>query len=247
MILNSLKEFAQKKAHNRKVIDVRIGLCYTVSLLDNGSAGVAFTFRSDIPPGCTCGEKSLSGENASDIVDLITSSDLLERTVGIATANALINDFNDDFIVGDTLEILNPERDDIVGMVGYFGPLVPVLKKKVKELKIFEKVPEKAQDVYPEKKALELLPSCTMAIITSTAIINQTFESLAEVSQGCRKIALVGSSTPLAKEVFKPYGVNILSGIIITEPLAILQIVSECGGTRHFKGHVKKVNAICNP
>lgn len=246
MLLKLLKDCALKKIHDTKVIDARIGLCYTAVLLDNGSCGVAYTFRDEIPQGCLFREKPLAGEVASRLIEGIASSDLLERTIAVAAANALINDENDDLIGGDTLDVLSPEEDDIVGMVGYFGPFVPILKQRVKELRIFEKVPEKAVGLYPEKMAYELLPSCSVAIITSTSIINQTFEPLAEAARNCRKVALVGSSTPLATEAFEPYGVDLLSGIVITKPKEILRVVSECGGTRHFRGHVKKVNAVCS-
>jgi uncharacterized protein (DUF4213/DUF364 family) len=55
---------------------------------------------------------------------------------------------------------------------------------------------------------------------------------------------LVGSTTPLADGLFGRYGISILSGILVTGPQEILRIVSECGGTRHFRGNVKKVNLL---
>ncbi|MBN2468058.1 MAG: hypothetical protein JXD19_07900, partial [Deltaproteobacteria bacterium] len=41
---------------------------------------------------------------------------------------------------------------------------------------------------------------------------------------------------------FRPFGVTLLSGIIVTDPPAILRTISEGGGMRMFKGHIKKVN-----
>lgn len=248
-LVGLLREHVQKKALERTVIDVRIGLCYTAVLLDSGSAGVAFTFRREVPSGCCdCfkGGRPLVGKKASDIIAHITSPDLLERTVGIAVANALINENDERFIEGDTLELLAPDSDDRVGMVGYFGPLVPALKAKVKKLFVFEKVPQNSENVLPEETAYEMLPSCSIAIITSTALANLTLEKLLAASKNCRKIVLVGASTPLAKEIFRPFGVTILSGVIITDPRAILRVVSEGGGMRNFKGHIKKVNLLCN-
>jgi uncharacterized protein (DUF4213/DUF364 family) len=249
MILSSLKDYVHEKALSRTVADVRIGLCYTAVLLDNGAAGVAYTFRHDIPPGRTCCFQRagpLAGKKADEITQHITSPDLLERTVGIATANALININRDEFIEGDTLKQLKPGKDDVVGMVGYFGPIVPKLKAAVKELFIFEKVSGRSEEVYPEVKAFEMLPSCTVAIITSTTLINGTLGKLLEASKNCKKVALVGASTPLAKKVFGSFGIDILSGAIITDPPAILQIVSEGGGMRSFKGLIRKVNLVCN-
>ena len=235
-------------AGDERIQEVRVGLCYTAVLLESGKAGLAYTFRGEIPPGCISRERPFAGERASTVLDLVTSSDLLDRTVGIATANALINRAQEGLFGGDALEILSPAPDDIVGMVGYFGPFVPVLESKVKELRIFEKVPQKAAGVfrglYPEEKAYEMLPSCTVAIITATSLINETFHPLAEAAASCRKTVLVGSSTPLAGDLFRLYGITLLSGILVTGPQDILRIVSECGGTRHFRDHVKKVNLL---
>ena len=52
MILQHLREYAQERAQEKVVADVRIGLCYTAVLLDDGSAGVAYTFKEALPPGC---------------------------------------------------------------------------------------------------------------------------------------------------------------------------------------------------
>ncbi|MBN2324708.1 MAG: DUF364 domain-containing protein [Spirochaetes bacterium] len=244
MILKELRRYAESEAGNERISDVRIGLCYTAVRLESGKTGVAYTFREKIPPGCISRERPFAGEPVSSVLKLITSADLLERTVGIAAVNALVNRKREGLVEGDALEILSPKEDDVVGMVGFFGPFVPILKQSVRELRIFEKVPKKAEGLYPEKAAYELLPSCSVAIITATSLINETFEPLAEAAARCRKTMLVGSSTPLAGDLFGRYGINVLSGIIVTGPEEILRIVGECGGTRHFRGNVKKVNQL---
>ncbi len=245
-VLGLLKEQVREAAQQRTVTDVRIGLTYTAVLLDNGSAGVAYTFRREILSGC-CSlqtDRPFAGKQAAEIIEHITSQDLLARTVGIAAANALINQEKQGLTTGDMLELLQPGPQDVVGMVGYFGPLVPVLQEKTKKLYVFEKTPVTAEEVFPEEQAVEMLPRCSTAIITSTTLINQTLDSLLEASANCAKIALVGPSTPLDLAVFEPLGVqvHIVSGVIITNPQAILQVVSEGGGMRRFKGHIKKVN-----
>ena len=131
-------------------------------------------------------------------------------------------------------------------MVGYFAPLVQKLKQKVKKIYIFENTDRQTKEkLYPAEKAFELLPSCTTAIITSTALINQTMEGLLKSAQNCNKTALVGASTPLCSKVFTPFSATILSGVIITNPPAVLQIVSEAGGMKNFKGFIDKVNYTC--
>lgn len=247
MIFEVLKKTALKRAERRTVADVRIGICYTAVMLDNGSTGLAYTFRHDIPHGCASfqGNVPLAGKTAEELLGFLDSSDLLIRTVGIAVMNALFNTENKAFIKGDVLELLKPGKEDVVGMVGYFGPLVAPLKKVAGELNIFEKEGEKALDIYPEEKAFEMLPLCSKVIITSTSLINLTLEKLLEASRNCRITALVGSTTPLAVNEFREFGVDLLSGVIVKDPKAIFRVVSESGGVRLFRNYVEKVNAVC--
>ena len=142
MILQQLREYAAGPAHDRIVADVRIGLCYTAVLLDDGSAGVAYTFKEYLPPGCDVfqGKRPVAGKTASATLAYLASPDLLERAVGLATANALINRNREELLAGDILDVLACGTDDRVGMVGYFPPLMPVLKPKVRELLVFESI-----------------------------------------------------------------------------------------------------------
>jgi hypothetical protein len=147
-------------------------------------------------------------------------------------------------VEGDILAVLDCRQDDRVGMVGYFPPLMPVLKQTVKEVLVFEKILEHQPGVYQEDKAPELLPSCSVAIITATALINTTLQLLLEACGNCREIAIVGATTPLAPDIFKPLGVTLLSGILVTDPRGILRQVSEGGGMGSFKGFIRKVNLL---
>ena len=244
MILQQLREYAAGPAHDRAVADVRIGLCYTAVLLDDGSAGVAYTFKECLPPGCDVfqGKRPVAGKTASETLAYLSSPDLLERAVGLATANALINHSRKELVAGDILDVLACGADDRVGMVGYFPPLMPVLKPKVKELLVFEALLKGTPGVYAEDQAAALLPSCTVAIITATTLLNNTLPELLEACRNCRAVAIVGATTPLAPEVFKQQNVTLLSGIVVTNSLGILRQVSEGGGMGSFKGYIEKVN-----
>jgi len=244
MILQQLREYAAGLAHDRTVADVRIGLCYTAVLLDDGSAGVAYTFKECLPPGCDVfqGKRPVAGKTASETLAYLSSPDLLERAVGLATANALINHSREELVTGDILDVLACGTDDRVGMVGYFPPLMPVLKPKVKELLVFEALLKGTPGVYAEDQAAALLPSCTVAIITATTLLNNTLPELLEACRNCRAVAIVGATTPLAPEVFKQQNVTLLSGIVVTNSLGILRQVSEGGGMGSFKGYIEKVN-----
>ncbi|MFH2132306.1 MAG: DUF364 domain-containing protein [bacterium] len=246
MIPEMLKETATEQAGQLTVTDVRIGLSYTAVLLDNGSVGVTMTFRNLLSDGCIVSDSPLIGKKAAHLIDGVDSPELLERTVALATVNAVVNRQKPGIIGGDNLDNLSLTGEDVVGMVGFFGPLVPGIRSQVKTLTIFEKLTDKAPGLYPEEAAFEMLPACTVAIITSTSLVNLTLEKLLSAAVNCRKVVLTGASTPLLPEVFKPYGVDMLSGIIGSNPSALLRVISEGGGMRSFKGHIRKVNMHCH-
>ena len=248
MIADQVREFVLEKGEGKRIADLRIGLGYTSALLNDGKAGVAYTFKESLPDGCSVftGNRPLAGKSIQQVINYIGSPVLLESSVGIAVTNALINREREGEKEGDVLDILKLDKDDRVGMVGFFGPLVAPLKKRVRELTIFERSIRMSKGFFPAEKAAEELPACDIALITSTSLINGTMDSLIDSARKCREIVLLGASTVLAPEIFQPLGVTLLSGVIVTDPPTILQIVSEGGGMRFFKNHIKKVNIRLN-
>jgi uncharacterized protein (DUF4213/DUF364 family) len=228
----------------QSVADVRIGLGYTAALLEDGHAGVAYTFREKASAGCSVfmGKRPLSGRNAVELLDYLGSSQEVESTVGLAVANALGNRPTLDQEEGDILEFLDVRPEDRVGMVGYFGPLVGPLEQQAAELVIFERNASRSSKVLPAEQALERLPGCNVAVITSTSLILGDLDDLLEAAAYCREVALVGASTPLVPGVFAARGVTLLAGVVVTDPPAVLRIVSEGGGMGFFGSSVRKVN-----
>jgi uncharacterized protein (DUF4213/DUF364 family) len=115
------------------------------------------------------------------------------------------------------------------------------LQTQAASLTIFERSSSWTVGVQPADRALDLLPTCSVALITSTALITESLDALLEAAAGCREVALLGPSTPLLPEVFAETPVTWLSGIRI-ENLAQVLLVSEGGGTRTFSPYVQKIN-----
>ena len=251
-VLDKLKSAALAKAGDITVTDVRIGLGYTAVLLDTGSIGLAYTFREKSASGCSVfqGKRPIAGSLVRDILPYLCSRELLERTVGMAAANALFNTVDAGGMPewqrfeGDLLDVLALTKDDRVGMVGFFAPLAPVIRQRAAELIVFEEHMDRADGLTPGARAAELLPTCTVAIITATSIINNSFEQLAAAASSCRAIAVLGPSTPLVPALFRGYGVTHLSGILAENQQQIMRVVSEGGGTRNFMKWSKKINLI---
>ncbi|MBW1705427.1 MAG: DUF364 domain-containing protein [Deltaproteobacteria bacterium] len=243
-IRQKIKEVSLKLAGDIFVTDVRVGLVYTAVLLDNGQVGVAFTFRGESRAGCRVfkGIRPLAGKRASEMLAMFDSADRVESAVALATSNALSNTRNENPLEGDTLEYLDIHPEDDVAMVGYFAPLVPLLKKKANALKIFEQIDLAKGDLLPEKDLYRQLPHCQVAVITSTSIVNHTIDAILDAARTCREVVLLGASTPILPEVFADTPVKILSGVVVTDNEEIMRIVSEGGGMRLFKNYIRKVN-----
>jgi uncharacterized protein (DUF4213/DUF364 family) len=229
-------------ARGESALDVRIGLGYTAVRLESGAAGIAYTFRPGPAGGCAVfrADRPLAGRPASELIACVLSQDPIEAAVGLATANALAARALPEPMAGDVLDALNLLPGDEVGMVGYFGPLVPEVRRRVRALHVFETDPA-GPDILPQEAARRWLPRCQVTLITSTAIINHTLGSLLNWAANCRQVVLLGPSTPLAPEVFQGTPVVLLSGVEVTDPAAVLRAVSEGGGMPAFRGHVRKV------
>ena len=244
-ILQEIVGSIEKKTHNKKVEDLRIGLCYTSVLLSNGQLGLAYTFHSRQSPPCknSLEAGSIKGKDTAEVIRYALSDNLLESSVGLATVNALVNQQIENAIEGDILDVISLNNNDTVGMIGFFGPLIDPIKKSVKKLYIFEeKIIVNSPDVYPSEKTAQILPECDVIIISATTLINKTIDPLLMQANDAREAIILGATTPFLPDVFISKGVTMLSGIKVVDEKRLLRITSEGGGMRDFKGSIKKVS-----
>lgn len=222
-----------------KVKDVRIGLAYTGVLLSDGYGGVACTPLYEFSCCPTMDfPYTLKDRTADCILELALSENPLEAAVGIATANALSHMLYElklkNFPVSnvDILDLL--KRDDNVAMVGYFGPLVPKILKITSKLTVLEKREIEAAEVrtLPSEKSREILPTSDVIILSASTLANRTFDELLSLRGAAREVILLGPSAPLYPAPFFERGITAIMGTRIFDPLTMLIIVSEAGGTR---------------
>ncbi len=233
-----------ERAGKARVVEVRIGLGYTAVLLDDNQLGVAYTFHDEAVGGCSVfrGIRPLANRLAADLLVLLESSDPIEAGVGLACANALANRSGTGMQAGDILERISLRPEDHVGMVGHFGPLVTTIQERAATLTVFERIDLPAGLLRPTAEAFDILPHCQVALITATSIINHTIDRLLQAASHCREIVVLGASTPLLPAAFGEKEVTLLSGVLVKDPPAVLQVVSEGGGMRQFSPFVQKVS-----
>jgi uncharacterized protein len=239
-----IQEVLADRCGQLRVSDVRIGLGYTAAQLEDNRTGVAYTMGRDKFRGCSAfeGNKPLAGRPAADLLGFLASDNPIQSVLGLAVANALANDNPRTSIKGDVLNAVEIRPSDRVGMVGFFSPLVGVLRGKGIEVEIFEEQSALSEGLRRASEAATRLLSCQVAIITSTTIINNTIDGLLKAAEKCRETVLVGSSTPLVPEAFEGTPVTMLSGITVDDPDGILRAISEGRGTRFFGPFVTKWN-----
>ena len=243
-----LRELALARANDLLVKDVRIGLRYTAVMLEDGSTGVAYNFSKRVTRGCPALDSMLplASKKARGLITLIDSGHEIESSLAIATANALLNKPEREYLDGDILRHLALRPDDTVAMVGYFAPLVPALRANCSDIKIFDQVSRPGGEVLPADEAVEWIAKSEVALVTATAIINRTIDYLLKACSSCREVVILGPSSPLEPEAFRGTPVTLLSGIVIHDGEEILRRLSEGGGTRQFRGCSKKVNLRVN-
>ena len=228
-----LQDAMRPKAHGAQVETLSIGLGYTCACTSDGGVGVAYTPEPD-QPGCSMlkPDEEYEGCPASEALALLGSGRNLHRSIGLAVVNALnhagakaIPEDRDNTILFDALGIGQGTR---VAMVGCFTPIIGLIKERGAELEVVDQ----GRGMGDEQAFKERLRSWAQAVIvTSTSIINGTFEELLSCVADHARVALLGPSTPLVPEAFAGLPVHILAGTVPLDAAAVLRAVRNAKGT----------------
>jgi uncharacterized protein (DUF4213/DUF364 family) len=241
VILEKIYQLALPKLKGKKIKDVTIGLALMAVELDDGSIGVTYVLRKETDDICTAipRGKSIVGRNAEEVaIWAVENKNVISSALGLAVLNSVaefdefINDGEDKD--SDAAFSIKVTDEDTVGIIGNIGPVVSNLRGKVKEMFIFERGDKS-----------ENLPECQVVFITSSTLINGTFEKILSYCTNTREIVMVGSSTPIYPEAFKDSRVTVLAGTkwLPENKDAIFTDISQCAGMRQLIKCGKKVSA----
>ena len=239
--------WGETHAKNHHVTDVRIGLGYTAVEIDEQDVGLAYTFRQEAGQTCTAMKMAgeLNGKPAGQLVTFLKERDVISSAVGLATLNALLQREIPKEAGEDFFPLLALQPGEKVGMVGFFAPVIPILRKAGCQVMIFERNLSRGEGLYPPEEIPKKLPSCPVVILSATTVINHTFKEIAPHFQAAREVVMLGPSTPLLPEILGRYGVTLLAGMRIIKPKWVLRIISEGGGTQRLKGAARKIVVPC--
>jgi uncharacterized protein len=238
MIIQEITRDTLPILRNRSIVEIRIGLSFTAVQLDNGSCGLASAAYPPDMSSCTVLDEagSLRGRSAEELVRMAQPGNPVTTGIALATVNAVLNTSNNpDPGIENCIDI----DGAVIGLVGHIAPLVPLLESRAKKLYIFDRRPLQEQ-VFPEERAPELLPECDVAIFTSQTLVNGTADELLGMVSG--EIVMMGPTTPMWAG-FARHGVSHLFGRQVVDVDAVLDIVSQGGGTRRFSPHTNKIHS----
>ena len=234
-------EFLKGTAGNKTLVDLRVGLGYTFARLDDGNAGIAWTGSSG-STSCSHELKAgkLAGSPAVEVLSMMVAQSPLSRSIGLALANALIAGLpRPESDTRDVLELVNLNANDHVVMAGFFGPLIPQIKKTNCRLDIVE-LDDRQPDVLSPEEGKVAFGRCSVAILTSTSVVTGTIDGLLASLGNPRAVIMLGPSTIMLPEIFVGTRVTHLAGGWVRTGAAdaVAQIVSEGGGTMILKPHL---------
>ena len=243
-VMRRLHDACAQRAAQARVTDLTIGLGYTAVAIDDGGLGLAYTWF-DEKACCSFmrGWDDAEGAPATELLERLLSADGFERSVGLATVNALNHAAAgrlpaDEGPAGALVRGLRVARGTKVAMVGFFAPVAKVLEELGAEVAVVDA----ALGIGDQRTFGERLGDWAEALVmTSTALLNDTAEELLGQAAPGVRIALLGPSTPLIPEAFAHVHVDVLAGMVPVDAGRVLRAVRHGGGTPELQRFSRKV------
>jgi len=229
-----------------RVIDAGVGIKYTYVLIkDLGTSeryiGLSYTPSEDIAhlPLEVFSVKDLE---VSKLCDLVTSGNFVSRALGMAALNALtsaITEVPNNVKGMDVLDLMPLSKGDVVAVVGYITPLIGPLRRRVKEVHVFERDQIRRRDALPDTLLPRVLKGVSAAIISGATLLNDTLDSIIKWVRPGTKLALVGATGSVKPEPLFRAGIHYVAGFRVNygEEATVAELVRLGAGTKEIYKH----------
>jgi len=216
------------------VRDIRQGPFQTAVLTRRG--GLASTPHEDGPhhgKAAVLEAGNLLALDAAALARLALSPRPSEAAIGMATVNSLLAVDEGRCAELNAADLLIARgKGKKVALIGHF-PFVPRLREAAGELWVIELRPQ-AGDRGADESA-ELIPQADVVGITGTALINHTITELLGLCRRDAFVVILGGTAPLSPVLFD-YGVDAVSGTLVTDAETVLRGVSQGATFRQLQG-----------
>jgi uncharacterized protein (DUF4213/DUF364 family) len=171
------------------------------------------------------------------LVEMVKSQSLYEASIGMAAINSLIKvDIEQCRELNAAVLLGEKGKGKKVAIIGHF-PFIPQLEEVCDQVWVIEKNPLEGD--YSENESERLLSQADVVGITGMAFTNHTLENLLGYCSPNTYVMILGGTTPLSPLLFD-YGIDSLSGTVVTEPESVLTAVSQGATYRQLK-NVKRL------
>lgn len=252
-----LKEYFGERLDKMVVERAVFGLFFSGVKLSTGHGGLCFTPVKEIPEAVCCPSSAkamplsgkLGGRSVKSYLDDLSHTNILRKTLAIATLNALSACYWEenknleykielDVDSFDVMEISQGKKSVVI------GALVPMLKKllaaeadfKVLEIDSRTLKGKELEHFAPAKDAALYLPDSDLDVITGVTILNDTLPDLLAMCKSGADILVTGPTAGMIPDAFFKRGVTVMGGILVTKPDELLDVISEGGSGYHFFG-----------
>lgn len=160
--------------------------------------------------------RGISGLSLREAAEGIKSWNMTEATLALAAVNAYYNTYERVDALGVNTSAHYTDSIDFSGKtVCFIGHMrgAEKVRERAKRVYIIER--ETKDGDYPDSACDFILPSCDIAVITGSSIINKTLPHLLELCENAYTV-LAGPSVPLCVELLD-YGIDMLSGLAVTD------------------------------
>jgi hypothetical protein len=177
--------------------------------------------------------EELRGMNARSLVERALSSVGMERAVGIAAVNSLLEVDEGRCCELNARDMLMERgAGKKVALVGHF-PFVRELREAVGELSVLELEPRPGD--LPAWEASRVIPEADVVAMTGTTLINRTMEELLGYCRPQSLVVVLGPTTPLSPVLFE-HGVDVVCGSRVADVQTVLSQVSMSKSFREMTG-----------
>jgi len=218
------------------VRQVLMGAFWTAVVLETDpvQCGLASALRGEVghrgPPIPEAGD--LLSYSARQLAEWLHSPETLKASIGLAAYNALLAFDEASFVeLNASQVIMDQGAGGRVAIIGHF-PFVEEVRRAAETCWVLELDPRPG-DV-PADRADELLPQADVVAITSTSLINHTFDGLIRLCRDDAYVVMLGPSTPLTPVLLET-GVDVLSGTVVEDVERVLQSISQGATFRQVK------------
>jgi uncharacterized protein len=248
-LMQRLYEESLSLAAATTVTSLTVGLGYTAVATSDGGLGLSYTWVEDRERrSYVNGYRDVEGEGALVLLERLSSDDPFQRSIGLATVNAL-HHRRSRALADDTGSPLSPSLclADVgpgthVSMVGYFPPLVQSLPGLGVELDVIDSSLGLGD---PLEFRARLGSWTEVLIMTATTLLNDSAEELLLAAGPGVRSVVMGPSTPLVPAAFAHLPLTALAGIVICDATAVEKAVRHGAATPGMKPYVRKVYCDC--